>query len=146
MKNFDEAKKRATKVRKKPWYVVDIKNYSIYIWGLPLVPFVLGVEKFKDWCYNRLEWSEEKATKVLDEVLPKVLTYDAEDNAFYYNIDWSFSEFRRYAPFGYKKWASKFGYDLKEFIQDGYENANYTKTVYDDGYHGDTWVKFEEKK
>lgn len=146
MKNFDEAKKRATKVRKKPWYVVDTKNYSIYIWVLPLVPFVLGVEKFKAWRYDRLEWNEEKATKVLNKVLPKVLTYDAENNTFYYNMDWSYFGLKRNAPFGYKKWASKFGYDLKKFIKDGYENANYTKTISDDNYYGDIWIKFEEKK
>ena len=146
MKNFDEAKKRVTKVRRRPWYVVNFKNYSIYIWVLPLVPFLLCVKRFQDWRYNRLVWSEETATKVLDKILPKVLNYEAEENAFYYNLDWTYCRFEHKAPFGYKKWTSKFSYDLKEFLKDGYENANYTKTVDEDrSYYGDIWVRFEEK-
>ena len=42
-----------------------------------------------------------------------------------------------------RKWARKWEYDLRDFIKDGYENENYSKSVEKDYY--DTWVKFEER-
>ena len=64
MKTFDNAKTKTK--RNKKWDVIKIKDYVFYIWLLPLFPFVFALEKFNNWRYNRLEWNEEKATKILD--------------------------------------------------------------------------------
>ena len=86
---FDKAKTPA-KPRKK-WWILHTKNYSYYIWALPILPFVLLADYIKDRNYKRLVWDETIATKVLDKVLPQILEWVEEDNAFYYSMEWSTS-------------------------------------------------------
>lgn len=139
---FDKAKTPA-KPRKK-WWILHTKNYSYYIWALPIIPFVLLVDYIKNRHYKRLVWDETIATKVLDKVLPQILEWVEEDNAFYYSMEWSTSSLWRRAPRKYRKWADKFTVKLQDFIAIGYENADYIKTIETDNY-GECWVKFVEK-
>lgn len=139
MKTFDNAKTK----RNKKWYVIKIKDYVFYIWLLPLFPFVFALEKLNNWRYNRLKWNEEKATKILNKTLPKCLDWVAEDKAFYYCMGWQDNGLWTKAPLFHRKWVKKFKYELHQFIKNGYENANYIKTVEEDYY--DTWIKFTEK-
>lgn len=104
---------------------------------------------YKFYCYieNKMyesrEWSNEKATKVLDKILPRVLEYVEEDNAYYYCMDWRVWILYDNAPIGYFKWVKKFNDELHSFIANGYENKDYVKTIENDGCN--TWVKFTEK-
>lgn len=138
---FDKAKE--TKSNKKPWYIINGKRYSYYIWALPLVPFVTLYEKIDDWADSRRVWSAERATKVLNHVLPKVLEWVEEDKAYYYCMEWGTSNLWRGAKRIDRKWTHKHEYKLREFIREGYENEHYNKSVEQDYY--ETWVKFEER-
>lgn len=142
MAHFDKAKNPA-KPRKK-WWILHTKNYSYYIWALPILPFVLLADYIKDRNYKRLVWDETIATKVLDKVLPQLVEWVEEDNAFYYSMEWSTSALWRRAPRKYRKWADKFAVKLQNFVAIGYENADYIKTTEKDNY-GECWVKFVEK-
>lgn len=149
MKSFDAAKKRQLKSRtpRKKWWIIETKRYRYYIWAAPLIPFVELANTIKARAYKKMKWDESTATKVLDKVLPKELEWVEEDNAFYFNMDWNFRFLWLKAPIRYRKWANKFAYELHEFIEKGYENPLYTKTVNkEDGYSYDVWVRFEEKK
>ena len=139
MKDFEYAKKKNT--NRKKWWIVHIKHYSVYLWGLPLIPFVLIHDKISDYCSKRRVWDEKTARKVLNYVLPYVLEWIEEKNAYYYCMSWGNSSLWRKAPVTKRKWARKFAYNLQRFIKEGYENPNYSKSVENDGY--DTWVKFE---
>ena len=139
MKAFDMAKEKRKVQRQRPIHWVKICGYTVRWWEVPLVPF----ELLKDWRYNRMKWSDEKATKVLDAILPNELEWVEEDNAFYYCMNWDPHGIGRKAPRRYKNWANKFSWKLHDFIRDGYENPDYIKTYIDDGYEG--WVKFEER-
>lgn len=142
-KAFDKA--RQTKNNKK-WYVIYTKNYSIYLWALPIAPFAIAIEKFNDWYYKRLEWNEQRATKVLNRVLPKVLEWVEEENAYYYCMDWGTRNLWAGAAAIDRKWARKFQYSLQNYIQDSYENADYIKVVEKaQASWDDTWIKFIEK-
>lgn len=143
MAQFDKAKAVEKKYRRK-WYEIQGKKYTYYIWALPILPLVLLADKIKDYRYNRRVWSAEKATKVLDYVLPQVLEWVEDDKAFYYSMEWGHSQLWRKARRRDRKWAYKFAYQLHKFIQNGYENAEYIKTVEQDNYY-ETWVKFVEK-
>ena len=141
MAQFDKAK--VEKKRRRKWYEIQGEKYTYYIWGLPILPFMLLADKIQDYQYKRRVWSAEKATKVLDYVLPQVLEWVEDDKAFYYSMEWGHSQLWRKARWRDRKWAYKFAYQLHNFIKDGYENAEYIKTVEKDNY--DTWVKFIEK-
>ena len=141
MASFDKAKE--TKKTKKQWWIIHTHNYSVYIWALPILPIVLLSDYIKERNSKKRVWSEEIATKVLDKVLPQILEWVEEDNAFYYCMSWGTSSLYRKAPRKYRKWANKFKYKLQQFIKEGYENADYVKTIEKDYY--DTWVKFVEK-
>lgn len=142
MKDFEHAKNRDNKSKKK-WYVIHGKKYSFYIWALPIVPFVMGYNKVSNWAYNRRVWDEKTAHKVLDYVLPYILEWVEEDNAFYYSMDWGYSNIWRKAPWYLHKWAKKFDYKLHAFIEEGYNKEGYSKTVEKDWY--ETWVKFQKE-
>lgn len=138
MKDFEKAKIKKQKQKCSPRRF-SIAGYNYLRWyEIPFVPFML----LSDWRYNRMEWSDEKATKVLDAILPNELEWVPEDNAFYYCMDWDAYGLINKAPFYYKKWVRKFCYKLHQFIAEEYQNADYNKTVIDDC---EQWVKFEEK-
>lgn len=132
------------KSNRKPWYIIHGKKYSYHIILLPILPFVVLSDKIHDYNYKKMVWDETKATKVLNKVLPKVLEYLKEEKAFYYCMEWRTYDLHHNAPIGYKKWAKKFAFQLQKFIENGYENPDYIKTVEKDEYC-DTWVKFEER-
>lgn len=143
MKNntFDKAKE--PKKNSKKWYVINGKRYSYYIWALPLVPFVTLYDVMSQRADKRRVWSAERATKVLNHVLPKVVEWVEEDKAYYYCMDWGTSNLWRSAKRSDHKWAQKWQYQLRDFIKEGYENEHYSKSVEKD--YCDTWVKFTER-
>ena len=140
MTNFDKAKSKS----KKRWWVIRIGNYDFYLWGLPFVPFVLLKDEFDEWRYFRLEWSNDRATKVLNKLLPKMLEWNEEDKAYYFCMDWDYFNYHLYVPLRHRKWVRKFSSRLREFVRDGYEHPLYVKEIENDGY--DEWVKFSEKR
>lgn len=143
MKNntFDKAKE--IKTNKKRWYVINGKRYSYYIWALPLLPFVIVYDVLSQQADKRRVWNTERATKVLNHVLPKVVEWVEEDKAYYYCMNWGTGNLWRKAKRIDRKWARKYEHKLRDFIKEGYENEHYSKSVEKDYY--DTWVKFMEK-
>ena len=142
MKNFDKAKKQ-NKSNNKKWYILHTKNYSYYIWALPLLPFVILVDYIKHWYYNRLIWSNERAIKVLNKALPKIIEWVEEDKSFYYCMDWGTSQLYNRAPFFSRKWARKFAWKLHRFIKEEFEIEGYKKSIETDNYE-EVWVRFSE--
>lgn len=144
MKTFEYAQ---TKNNKKTFKMPSIKtaNYNIPLWALPIAPFVIIYDKFNKWNYNRQQWSEAKATKALNYFLPYVLQFVEEDNAYYYNTDWRYNgwDIAKRVPFGMKKWAKKFGYKILLFLENGYENEHFSKSIGKD--YPEIWLKFEKK-
>ena len=138
---FDKAKE--TKSNKKPWYVINGKRSSYYGWAMPLVPFVTLYDVMSRRADKRRVWDTERATRVLHHVLPKVLEWVEEDKAYYYCMEWGTSNLWRGAKYSDRKWARKWEYHLRDFIKEGYENENYSKSVEKDCC--DTWGKFEER-
>ena len=143
MKNFDNAKK----VKKPLGPVFRTKNFCVYWYEiplLPLLPFVALYRAYNNWKYSSMVWDEKIATKVLDKTLPSVLEWVEEDGAFYYGMEWWSSNLWRKAPRRYRKWAKKFERELHRFIKDGYENADYEKSI-DIVNYDEVWVKFVER-
>ena len=64
------------------------------------------------------------ATRVLDRVLPKRLTWAEEEKTFYYNMGWGSYNLWSQSPLRYRRWARKFSYMLKNT-----SIALYTKLV-----------------
>lgn len=132
---FEKAKNKS----KKSWYMVNTKNYQIPLWVLPITPFVIGISKLHDWFYDRIKWDERKATKVLNHVLPKILDYDKDEDAYYYCMDWGYNLWHK-APLKYRCFAHKYYVQLHSFIKNKYVVKGYCKSVINDGY--DEWVEF----
>ena len=133
---FEKAKNKP----KKPWYMVNTKNYQIPLLVLPIAPIVIGISKLSDWFYDRIKWDERKATKVLNYVLPKILDYDKDEDAYYYCMGWGTYSLWHKAPLRYKCFVKKYHLGLHSFIKDGYMVKGYCKSVINDGY--EEWVEF----
>ena len=140
MKNsFEHAK---TKNQKKPFRFQRGEWDCPYIL-VPLIPVAMLYNKVKKARYDSLKWSEEKAAKVLNRTLPKVLSYDDELDEYSYCMGWSHWVIISNAPILCRGWARKFSRQLLEYLQEDYQNPNYEKTIVDDW--GDIWVVFREK-
>lgn len=133
--------KKARSKPKKPWYMVNTKNYQFPFWVTPLVPFVIGLSKLNDWLYDNIKWSEGKATKLLSHVLPKVVDYDKDENAYYYCMAWGTNMLWHKAPLRYKRFAKKYHQNLRSFIKEKYMAKGYVKSVINNGY--EEWVEFK---
>ena len=144
MGKFDKAKRKTTAKPKKKWWIINTKRYSYYIWALPFIPFIELSDKIKDRKYRRLRWDTRTATKVLDIILPQILEWVEEDKAFYYSMEWNFHGYTKFVPRRLRKWVLKYRYDLHQYVKNGYENADYIKTIEKDNYD-EIWVKFVEK-
>ena len=134
---FEKAKNKP----KKPWYMVNTKNYQIPFWVWPIAPIVISISKLSDWFYDRIKWDERKATKVLNHVLPKILDYDEDEDAYYYCMDWGTYNLWYKAPLRYRRFVYKYDFKLHSFIKDGYMVKGYTKSVIKN-YCDDEWVEF----
>jgi hypothetical protein len=82
MTTFERAKKKKEKQNKKKWWVIKTKNYAIPIYLLPLAIFAIPCDKLKKYFYNSMTWSEEKAKKVLDKMLPRRLEWNEEEKHY----------------------------------------------------------------
>lgn len=144
---FDEAKKKNRPKREGFKVRFNFLGEEFYVNPLLIpVALVVGtVEYIDNKYYQSLEWSDEKATKLLDKRLGKVLEYVPQDDAYYFCMGWGSSYLTDKAPFGMRRWARKYYFEVKNFIRDGYTNPHYTKTVEKDKYY-DEWVKFEPVK
>lgn len=128
---YKEFKPKKTK-NKKPWYIIYYKSYSVYIWGVPLLPFAILADKIEE---NR-KWCPHKAEKIINRGLPKMLDYCSEDNSYYYFMDWGTSWMYKYAPFYLKAWARHFQYRIKQHLLEAYEHPMYEKIMVEDEYDG----------
>lgn len=146
MTSFEKARfkkiSRKANYEKLKIHMMDGK-YEFYFFLLPIALPIIAMEELKDWNYRRMKWDADKATKVLDKVLPKVVEYVNEDDAYYYCMSWGTYSLWHKAPLHLRRWADKYSYDLKKFLKDEYQNAEYSKSIDDDGY--DVWVKFEKR-
>lgn len=109
-----------------------------------MIPFAKLSERIKTKKYNNLVWSEEKAKKILDKILPKVLVYDTKNDEYYFATNWNVRTLLvKYAPIRWKKWTDKFSSSLCKYLKDTYENKDYIKTIEED-FEG-SWIIFKEK-
>lgn len=120
--------------------MINTKNYQIPLWALPIAPIVIGISNLSDWFYDRIKWDEHKATKVLNHVLPKILDYEKDEDAYYYSMYWGAHNLWHKAPLRYRRFAHKYYVQLHFFIKDGYMVKGYCKSVISDIY--DEWVEF----
>ena len=144
---FDKVKERQNKEKKnkKKWWIINTKNYSYYIWFLPIIPFCWMYDKIVKLIDKSRKWDEEKAEKIINKTLVKILEWDEDAKNYYVYI-------RRYhgfnwerVPFIYRKWAKKFSYRLKDYFLEKYENELYIKEVETEDYNEWHYVTFIEK-
>lgn len=147
MKDFDYAKARAekAKTKRKKWWIINVKNYSYYIWAIPLIPFVVLADYIKDRNYKKRKWDEAKAKKIIDYALPHILDYDITEDNYWFNGEWSAYIFEKFAPFYLRKWAHKFAYQIKDYVFTTYEKEGWVKTV-DDECAWDKWIIFKKEE
>lgn len=145
IRDFSYAQKRDSKKNKMP--TVNILGYRLYVWAIPLLPILYPIfltikisNKIEVKLYNRRKWTDEKATKALDAILPHILEWVEEDNAYYFCSDWSINIFCHNSPRRYRKWVQKYKYRLAAYLISSYQKAGYIKTIEKDSF--DTWVKF----
>ena len=142
--SFRRAKKKAERKKCSPWYIFEKGGWKCLFFLVLLIPFAKLSERIKTKKYNNLVRSEEKAKKVLDKTLPKVLAYDTKNDEYYFGTNWNVRALLvKHAPIRWRKWTDKFPSSLCKYLKDTYENKDYIKTIEED-FEG-SWIIFKEK-
>lgn len=140
MKNtFEYAKKKEEKCNRKEWFKFKHGRWNCYYFLVPLIPIAIACEKIHKFYNNKLTWSERKATKVLNSILPKILWYNSENDTYSYDTECQSWIFVDNAPLRYKSWIKKYRRHLENYLKDGYENPLYNKSIKDE------YIIFSEK-
>lgn len=150
MTSFEKEHKKAMNKKKRKLLYSKFKiffstkndEWEFYFFLLPLLPVAMLTSFILHWRYNRLQWNEHKATKILDKTLPKVVSYDEDIDAYCYCLDWASWGLVKQCPFYYRKWVSKFNYELHNYVANGYKSKEYRKIVQKNTY--ETWVIFDK--
>ena len=114
-------------------------NYDVIWWALPVAAVYIPIDKIR----NNVKWSDKKATKVLDKILPKHLHYNEKENVYVYGMRWLSLGLKTGAPIYYKNWIYHYHRRLQEFIKDSYVPKGYEKTIEEDDYN-DILIKFKK--
>ena len=140
MKNtFEYAKIKEEKTAKKECFRFKHGKWNCNYFLVPLIPIVATYEKINKFYNNRLTWSEKKATKVLNSILPKILWYDSKNDVYSYDTGCRTWLFVDNAPLIYRSWVKKYRKYLERYLIDNYENPLYNKSIEDD------YIIFSEK-
>lgn len=140
MKNtFEYAKRKEEKYNKKERFKFKHGRWNCYYFLVPLIPIAVAYEKINKFYNNKLAWSDKKATKILNSILPKILWYNSENDTYSYEAGYWSWVFTKNAPLGYKSWTKKYGKQLEDYLKDGYENPLYNKSIEDE------YIIFSEK-
>ena len=142
---FDKAKEKGKNKNKKKWWIINTKDYSYYIWALPIIPFLWMFDKIESLIDKSLKWDEAKAKKILDKTLPKILEWDDDEKNYYLYIRRYYGFNWERTPIIHRKWSKKFSYSLKEYFLEKYENELYTKRVETEDYNEWHYITFTEK-
>lgn len=146
MADFTKAKRKAEKRKRannKKQRSIVTKRHTYYVWAFLFIPLIELCEIIIEKADKNRKWSEEKAIKVLDAILPKVLEYSEDEKTYYYCLQWGDGILVSNAPIRYRKWARKFSHRLREYLVEFYENENYIKTFIESDF--DDWIAFSEK-
>ena len=145
---FNEAKTKRTKKRNPLDFMAvdfDMWDYSFHV-NVLLVPLAIAVgchRRMEDEYWRSLEWDEKKAEKLLDKRLGKILEWDEDNGAYWFNMNWNSSYLTYKAPFGMRAWARKYNNEVLKYLENGYHHPIYRKLTEVDCW-GDKWLKFEE--
>ena len=142
-KSFEKARKKEER-KGRSWHIVRIGKYRCCFLLVPLIPIIWSWEKVDSWRYKRLAWSEEKAQKILDYLLPKLICWEPDEERYYYNVRWRLAWTKKSRPW-HRKWIDRFELELQNFIKDKYENDRYIKSYEKDDWCNE-WVYFVEKE
>ena len=132
------------KKKRKP-LTIKTKYHEYYWWVAPVIPFFELHAWIEHQRYERMKWDAKRATKLLNKyILPKTLERVEEEKAFYYCMNWGNAyTFKNLVPRWHFRWVSHYCYAIRDFIEDGYENPDYIKSVVKE--YDETWIKFEER-
>ena len=126
-----QSKKKEHKIRK--WWH---KN-SYKIFRVILFPFWIGsilIEKIRARLNSREEWSEERATEILNYYIPRRSEWDAEDKSFYFfdnGMGWNYSLAKRYLKRKdrrfWKVHCTWWGGEMRTLLMNKFELEGFTK-------------------
>ena len=146
-KNFDRAFANKPKKNRKPWYIINIKNYSYYIWALPIIPFYWIYEKISDAIEKSRVWDAKRAERIIARVFPLVAEVDKEAGTLTRCFrTWHFGDTWKYECKAIdKKFAKKFDHQITQYLKDTFEMEGYTKIIEDDDCSSEWyWVTFKK--
>lgn len=135
----------------KKWWVKN--NYKIYrvLFFYIYLPSV-AYEKIKKYLRSRIEWSEERATEILNYYIPRRAEWDDEDKEFFFfenGYGWSFHFAKKYLKRKdyafWKKFSSSWCYEIRKFLVKDFELEGFSKTVIESCCGTDTEIIFKMK-
>lgn len=134
------AREERTRPLRKWWSNNGYKVLRVVLF--PVWAVIWSSRKIQEKRDRVLQWSDERATAILDKTLPSLL--ENEDGALWYCSDWRTHFYNRKGIHGKnKRFAYKYNARIHVFLFEKYQIEGYEKTIEKANY--ETWVKFEKR-
>lgn len=122
-KEIEKHEKR--KRGKQPSYKgYDFRNWLVY----PIGVLEVELELAKTRKYKALEFTEQKATEIINKYLVDVCGYDATTGELSFSTS-NYNAWEQCACTKDKLWCRKFRHELGRFLRDTYECTGFVKTI-----------------
>lgn len=125
--------KKEHKVRK--WW----NKNSYKVLRVILFPFWIGeilIEKVRTWLNNRQEWSEERATEILNYYIPRASKWDEKNQCLYFfdnGLGWKYCLAKRYLKRKdrrfWKVHCTWWGGKMRTLLMEKFELEGFTKEL-----------------
>ena len=131
---------------RKWWNKNDYKILRVILFPLWLGSLLLN--KIRIWLNSKEEWSEERATEILNYYIPRRSEWDAEDKYFYFfdnGMGWNIKSAKRYLKLKDRRFwkihCTWGGGKIRDFLINKFELEGFTKEL---GYcyEGMTEIRF----
>lgn len=108
----------------------------------PALVIIKAKDTIQETKRDNLQWSDEKATEILNKTLPTLL--ETYEGALWYSLDWRvyFYEYKNIHGKD-KEFAFKYNPKIRTFLIEHYQIEGYRKTIEKENY--EVWIKFTKK-
>ena len=110
----------------------------------PVWLFVLA----QDWIYNHIEWSEERADKLLNYFVPRYCNWDDEEKTFYFfsnSYGWYFGSAKHYLKIRDYLFWKRHHYKIQDYLINKFELEGFEKKASYDWESDFTEITFNQK-
>ena len=141
--------------KEKPSKIKDFKkwwnNNSYKVFRVIFFPawwYVCAKKRINKWLNDKIEWSDERTTEILNYYVPRYSEWNKDEDTFYFfdnGYGWHLTYAKKYLKRKDERYWNKFNWDIKNYLMKSFELDGFVKEV-GNCFDGWTEIKFKLNK